>query len=155
MAILSLHHASLAAPSLSCCAAPLSSRLPYFDTPPSLVAPPPLSSRHASLATQSLSCCATPLSPRRPSLVALPISHCTTASLIAPRLTQAGWLLHCRLSCRATHPLPGLSPRHDSAGGRWLQETTRGAASEKNMDRVKMQPGLVYRLGRGLRTTGV
>jgi hypothetical protein len=120
-AILSSCHASLAVPSLSHCAAPLSSRLPYFDTPPSLVVPPPLSSRHASLAIQSLSPCTAPLLLRRPSLVVPPISHCTTASLVAPRLTRAGWLLHCRLSCCATHPSPGPSPRHDSAGGRWLR----------------------------------
>jgi hypothetical protein len=101
-AIFSSRHTSLAAPSLSCCAAPLLLCLPYLVTPPSLVAPPPLSLRHASFTAPFLSCCATPLSPRRPSLVAPPISHRTTASLIAPCLARAGWLLHHRLSCHAT-----------------------------------------------------
>ncbi len=97
-AILSSRHTSLAALSLSCCAAPLSSCIPYLVTSPSLVAPPPLSSCHASLTAPSLSRCAAPLLPCHPSLVAPPISHRTTTSLVAPRLTHAGWLSHCRLS---------------------------------------------------------
>jgi hypothetical protein len=80
-AILSSCHASLAAPSFSHCAAPLSSRLLYLVRPPFLVALLPLSSCHASLATLSLSCCAAPLSSSRPSLIALPPLSLRHASL--------------------------------------------------------------------------
>jgi hypothetical protein len=86
----------LTIPPLAIIVPPLAVVVPPLAMPPLAIPPAPLLSRHR------LSCCTAPLLCRL--VVALP---CLS---LLQRLSRAGWLLNCRLSCRVATSLVAPLP---------------------------------------------
>jgi hypothetical protein len=137
-------------------ATPLSPRRPSLVGPHLSRRASPILIRRPLLLCHHLYYRAMPLLPRSPSLLVLPISRRTAPLLLRDSSLIASWPLSSRhaslklAGCysAASLVMPLTPPRARPRGMIWLggggcDETTRGAALSKNMDRVKMRSGPV------------